>query len=371
MRYLTGLVFALVLASSSNAQMYNLLIGTYTKGKSEGIYVYRFNSQRGIFLPNPVSKVAAENPSYLVVSPDLKFVYAVNENDADNGTVSAFAFDKAKGELKLLNKQVSGSDPCYVTVDSTGRYVIVANYNEGISVFQTNANGSLKPRIQHIEHDGYGIIYERQDKSHVHSVVFSPDQKYVFAADLGNDRLYQYQFDAADATAPLQPADKPYIALPDGSGPRHLTFHPNGKYAYLLNELSGQIHVYRYNNGQMQEIQTAASTKTGDKFDKGSADIQLTPNSKFLYSSNRGKANDIAIFKVAQDGKLNESGHQPVNTHPRNFVIDPAGKFLLVASKDQNTIQVFSINPNYGLLEDTGNKIEVDMPVCLKFVPVQ
>ncbi len=370
MRYTLLLLFT-ILFSSSHSQIYNLIVGTYTKGKSEGIYVYRFNTQRGIFLPNVVSKVATENPSYLVVSADQKFVYAVNENSGDNGTISAFSFDKTKGELKLLNKQVSGSDPCYVTIDSTGKFVLAANYNGGISVFKTNADGSLQPRIQNIEHDGYGVIYERQDKSHVHSVAFSPDQKYVFAADLGNDRLYQYKFDPADTKSPLKPADNPYITLSDGSGPRHFTFHPNGKYAYLLNELSGQIHTYAYTNGQMQEMQTIASTTIGDKFQKGSADIHVTPNSKFLYSSNRGKANNIAIFKVAHDGKLNEGGHQPVNAHPRNFVVDPTGKFLLAASKDQNTIQVFAINPNYGLLEDTGVKLEVDMPVCLKFVPVK
>jgi 6-phosphogluconolactonase len=372
MKYLFTLLFILS-GLFANSQVYYLIVGTYTTGsKSEGIYIYKFNAGRGIVLPGS-KMVAAEDPSYLVVSPDQNFVYAVNSHkDGKEGEVSAFAFDKVKGELKLLNKQpTGGGNPCYVTTDSTGKFIAVANYDGGnLSIFSTNADGSLKPYTQLIQHEGYSVNYTRQDKPHVHCVEFSPDQKYLFATDLGTDRLYQYKFDPKN-TKPLTEAETPYQTLPDGSGPRHFTFHPNGKAAYLLNELSGTVTVYNYNNGQLTEVQSVNSTTAGDKNERGSADIHATTNGKFLYTSNRGKANDITIYKLSMEGKLNETGHQSVNDQPRNFVVDPSGKFLLVGSRTTGTIQIFSINPNFGLLEDTGNKIQVEMPACLKLVPVK
>ncbi|WP_207632832.1 lactonase family protein [Foetidibacter luteolus] len=366
-------LFFLMAAYGAQAQnpIYYLLVGTYTKNQKDGIYVYRFNPNRTE--ATLVSKTSGvENPSYLAVSKDQKFVYAVNENGNDQGAVSAFALDKKKGELVFLNKQPSNGDaPCYVSIDSSGKNVVVANYSGGnISVFKTNADGSLQPAVQNIAHDGYGVNVKRQEQPHVHSVVFSPDEKYLFSADLGNDRLYRYSFNASDAAAPLKDLDPPYYEIPDGSGPRHFTFHPNKKFAYLLNELSGQIIAYQYNDGALTEIQTIASDNTGGKDDKGSADIHVTPNGKFAYASNRGAANDITVYRVGSDGKLTEAEHKKVGLHPRNFMVDPTGRFLLVANKDSNLVQIFVINKNYGLLEDTGVTISVDQPVCLKMVPV-
>lgn len=364
----------LIIAFNSMAQnpIFYLLIGTYTKGKSEGIYVYRFNPNRGEF--TPISKIAASNPSYLAISKDQKYVYAVNENGGDTpGEVSAFAFDKTKGELKFLNKQPSGGDaPCYVSIDSTGKWIVVANYSGGnLSALKTNADGSLQPAAQTIGHEGYGVNVQRQEMPHVHSVVFSPDEQHLFSADLGNDRLYNYKFNPNEATNPLSDADPAYNELPDGSGPRHFIFHPNKKYAYVINELLGNIVAYQYDGGRLTEIQTISSTTAGDKNDRGSADIHITSDGKFLYASNRGQANDITIYKVQTDGKLVEVGHQAVGIHPRNFIIDPTNRFLLVANRDSNNIQVFVINKNYGLLTDTGTKIDIDMPVCLKMMPVK
>jgi 6-phosphogluconolactonase len=329
--------------------------------------VYKFNAQRGF--ATLVSKVAgSENASYMAVSPDQKFVYVVNEHNGKPGEVSAFSFDKTKGELKLLNKQLAGDAPCYISIDSTGKFIVIAEYGGGsIGVYKTNADGSIGPRVQTIQHEGYGIVYERQDKSHVHSVVFSPDQKYVFAADLGNDRLYQYKFNPNDAS-PLSPATTPYYSLPDGSGPRHFTFHPNGKTAYLLNELRGDIVVYNYANEQLQEVQTIVSATAGGEYEKGSADIHISPNEKFLFTSNRGKSNNISIYLLSKEGKLNKSGEAKVNEHPRNFTIDPSGKFLLVASKNNNTVQIFAINPNFGLLEEASQKLEIEQPVFLTII---
>ena len=370
------LVFCLLCTTMLYAQnpIQYLLVGTYTSsGKSEGIYVYRFNPNKTETTLMSVAK-GVQNPSYLAISKDQKFVYAVNENHGDNGgDVSAFALDKAKGELKFLNKQPSmGDDPCYVTVDSTGKNVIVANYSGGnVVVLKTNDDGSLQPVVQNIMHDGYGVNVQRQEMPHPHCAVLSPDEKFLFVANLGNDRLYRYAFNAKDATNPVTPLDPPYYVLPDNSGPRHFTFSANGKFAYLLNELSGTIVVYSYDNGNLTEIQTIASDVSAAKGDKASADIHPTADGRFLYTTNRITANEVAMFKMASDGKLAENGRQPVGGHPRNFMIDPSGRFLLVASRDANTIQIFIINKNFGILQDSGVKIDVPQPVCLKMVPVK
>lgn len=368
--FLALFLFAFSFVNAQNPIQY-LLVGTYTNsGKSEGIYVYRFNPNKNESTLISVAK-GVQNPSYLAISPDQKFVYAVNENDGENGgDISAFAFDKAKGELKFLNKQPSqGDNPAFVAIDSTGKNVIVANYSGGnLAVFKTNADGSLQPAAQIIRHEGYGVNVERQEMPHPHSVNFSPDQKFVFVPDLGNDRLYRYSFDP-NAAEPLQPSDPQYYTVPDNSGPRHMTFSPNGKYAYLLNELSGTIIVYAYDNGTLTEIQTVGTPDA--KGTKGSADIHISKDGRFLYTSNRGTSNNIAMYKVASDGKLAENGVQAVGQHPRNFMIDPSGRFLLVANRDANNIQIFVINKNFGILQDTNVKIDVPQPVCLKMMPVK
>ncbi|BAV08536.1 6-phosphogluconolactonase [Filimonas lacunae] len=349
-----------------------LLIGTNADGKDGGIFVYRFNPNKGE--ATLVSHTETGYPTYLAVSHDQKYVYAVNEYPGSNdGDVSAFALDKPKGQLTLLNKQTTaGASPCYVSVDSTGKNVVVANYNGGnLSLFKTGADGSLQPALQTIGHEGYGVNVQRQEMPHVHSVVFTPDEKFLFAPNLGNDRVYKYKFNATDATTPLTDGDPQYYTLEDGYGPRHITFSADGKYAYVMTELSSKLLVYENKDGQFTEIQSLPTAKVGDKNDMGGADIHITPNGKFLYVSIRGKANEIVIYKVNTDGKLLEVGHQPVGLHPRNFMIDPTGRFLLVANRDSNNVQIFIINKNYGLLEDTHTTIQVNKPVCLKMVPVK
>jgi len=373
------LLFALLLLSFSfvNAQnpIYYLLVGTYTTGgKSDGIYIYKYNPNRNE--ATPVGSVKTENPSFLAISKDQKYVYAVNENHGGDkgGDVSAFALDKKKGTLTFLNKQsTGGDDPCHVSIDSAGKNIIVSNYSGGnLSVFKTAADGSLQPYAQLIAHDGYGVNVKRQEMPHVHEAVLSPDQKYAFVADLGNDRLYRYSFSPDDATAPLKNMDPAYYEIPDGSGPRHIVFSPDKKYAYLISELAGNIIAYSYNSasGQLTQIQTLPSDITKTKDDKGSAEIDITPNGKFLYTSNRVTSNEIVAYKVNSDGTLLEVGRTPTGIHPRHFMIDPTGHFLLVANKDSNNIQIFVINKNYGLLEDTKVTIDVPNPVCLKMVPV-
>ncbi|MBS1628401.1 MAG: lactonase family protein [Bacteroidetes bacterium] len=345
-----------------------MLVGTYTSD----IHLYKFNFVLGT--ATPVSKISGlNNPSYLCVSSNGKYVYAVNEAAGSNGEVNAIAFNKTKGELKFINKVSSnGEAPCFVDIDSTGKWVSVANYSSGtLSIMKTNADGSLNESLQTIEHQGYGANVVRQSKPHVHCTIFSPDQKYLFSTDLGTDKIYQYPFNLTNEK-PLNEENVTTTDIADGSGPRHITFHPNKKFVYLINELKGDVVAYSYNNEKLTELQTIESDNTKSKEDKGSADIHITPNGQYLYTTNRGKANDITIYGVQSDGKLRLIGHQSTNgIHPRNFAIDPTGKYLLVANRDSNNIVVFTIIKSTGFLEANGQVIHVEKPVCIKMTDLK
>lgn len=350
-----------------DASMY-LLVGTYTQTKSNGIYVYQFDTISGY--SKYISVVKVENPSYLVVSNNEKYVYSVTENEDETSLVNAFSFNKQTGTLKLINSQpTGGAAPCFINIDSVGKHVITANYLGGnVSVFTTNEDGSLNPASQVINFSGKGINPDRQTQPHIHCVQFSPDQKYLFADDLGTDEIHKFDIQPSDSKF-LKIGKPAYFKVEDGSGPRHLEFHPDGKYAYLINELSGTIIAFDYKDGNLTQIQSILADTTNAQ---GSGDIHISPNGKFLYASNRLKNDGIAIFSINQeDGKLTKVGYQTTGLHPRNFIITPNGKYLLLASRDDNAIQIFEINTETGLLKDTYKNIELDMPVCLKFVSLQ
>ena len=347
-----------------------MLVGTYTSGSSAGIYVYRFDQETGTM--EYISEAKAVNPSYLAVSTDERFVYSVGESGRE-AVVYAFSFDKSAGQLTLLNSQpTNGAAPCYISVERAGRFVVTANYSGGnVSVFPLTTNGLLQPVAKVFEFKGTGPDTNRQDKPHLHCAVFSPDQRYLFAADLGSDQLHKF---TTSSTAPFLATGNPEAyKLEPGSGPRHLTFHPNGRFAYLINELSGKVTVFHYSDGQLEPVQYITSDTSEGAGGKGSADIHVSPDGKFLYASNRANTNNIAIFSINDaDGKLTVVGHQPTGRHPRNFIITPNGKFLLVANLNSNLIQVFEIDRKTGLLnEDTSKQITViDKPVCLKFIKI-
>lgn len=365
-----SVLFALLFVSAGAvAQNYYMFVGTYTKGNSEGIYVYRFNTNNaGVVL---LSTIKSENPSYLTISPNGNYLYAVNENDSA-GDVSSYVFDRGTGQLHLLNIQSSkGSDPCYITEDKTSKWVTVANYSSGSLVaLSVNPDGSLNPAAQFIQHSGSGADPQRQSKAHVHSTVLSPDQHFLYVADLGMDKLSIYHF-SPEKKIPLSSIKDSTVSLDPGTGPRHFVFHPSKPYAYLIGELSGTVDAFSYTSstGALKRLQRISSHPPGYKGQMGSADIRITPNGKFLYATNRGDANSIAIFSIDAAGKLHSKGFQSsLGVHPRNFMIDPTGRYLLVANRDTDNIVVFAINQQTGLLKNTGRQIKVPSPVCLKMV---
>lgn len=362
------LLFSFVLA---DAQEFYLFVGTYTTGKSKGIYVYRFNSLNGE--AQWVSSTdSSTNPSFLAISPNGRYVYAVNETGRENpGKVSAFSFDAATGKLQFINQQLSGGDdPCFISLHKSGKWAVVGNYSGGnLSALPIHTNGSLLPLAQTVQHYGSGANKQRQEKAHVHAAFFSPDFKHILSPDLGLDKIMVYQFNAA-AKKPLKAAPIPYAVSSPGSGPRHLTFHPNGRYVYLLEELSGTVKVYGYKGGILTSKQTIATHPANFKGQAGSADIHTSPDGKFLYASNRGEENNLAIFAIEQStGRLIAKGYQPIpGAGPRNFIIDPSGRYLLVANQRTNNIVIYKRDMTTGLLQQTLRQLEVPNPVCLQLL---
>lgn len=365
---ISALLFSLYSFSQTGDYDYYLLIGTYTSGKSEGIYVYKFNSLTGDF--KQTSKIWSSNPSYLAVSPDQRFIYSVNENQP--GGISSFSFDESTGKLTELNKQLSGGDhPCYITTDKTGKWIIAGNYTGGnLSVLPVKKDGSLEKAAQVINHKGSGANKARQEKPHVHATVFSPDGNYLFVPDLGIDKVMIYKFDSKNGK--LSAHSTPYVATQPGAGPRHFDFHPSGKYAYLMEELTGAVSVYTHKKGKLRFIQNISALPPDYKGPVGSADIHASPDGRFLYASNRGESNSIAIFSIdGNAGKLAFKGHQStLGRKPRNFSLTPGnGNFLLAANQDSDQVVIFKVDSE-GLLHDTGKRIQIPSPVCLKWIRI-
>lgn len=364
------LCFLLFISVSVRSQKYFLFIGTYSTSGSKGIYVYTFDAATGKaqWISNTEGVV---NPSYLAIAPGGKELYCCTETNTVNaGGISAFRFNRLTGTLSFINRQSSGGDnPAYVSIHKNGKWVIAGNYSGGsLSAFPVNADGSLQPYSQLIQQTGKGFNEKRQEKPHVHSTVFSPKGDYLFAADLGLDKVMIYKFNSS-RQQPMQPGKQPFIATAPGSGPRHFVFHPNKKYAYLIEEMGGDIVAYKYKKGRLEIMQQVATHGDTAKGEFGSADIHISPDGKFLYASNRGSENNIAIFSAGAGGKLTLKGLQSsMGTSPRNFTIDPSGKYLLVANQRTNNIVIFKRDATTGLLQYTGDQINIPEPVCLKMM---
>ncbi|ABC38890.1 hypothetical protein BTRA_3031 [Burkholderia thailandensis USAMRU Malaysia  len=364
--------------------VYNLLVGTYTGSGSDGIYVYRFDTDSG--RATPVSSAKTENPSYLVASRDGRHVYAVNELPGDagpasvRGGVSAFDFDAKTGALKFVNRVSSeGNDPCYLSLSPDGRYLVAANYSVAsdpggsFSVFPVEATGALGAAVLNVHHEGSGPVKGRQDGAHVHSTVFSPDGKYLFVQDLGVDKLYSYRYTPDGSRGLIGPTESRYTLVKAGSGPRHLVFSANGRFAYVTSELNASVDVYRYDDGRLAHVETVPMTAPGFAGKVGGGALHLSPDGRFLYATNRGDANDIVIYAVnAADGKLKLVGRQSsLGKTPREFAIDPSGKWLIVGNQDSDSVFVFRRDVASGRLEPNPAQIKIDKPVDFKFVPVQ
>ncbi|MEO6819514.1 MAG: lactonase family protein [Ginsengibacter sp.] len=345
---------------------YRLLVGTYTNtpAKSEGIYSYDFNDSTGNCRLLSITKNVI-NPSYLGLSPDGKFVYAVNES-GDASTVSTFKYDDHSGELQFLNKVASaGADPCYITVDN--KNVIVANYSSGsLAVFKRKEDGFLSPAYQIIKYHAKSIDPKgRQESSHAHMATFSPDHRFLLVVDLGGDLIYIYKY-RPGKEKPLKL--KRVVKTNAGSGPRHITFSPGSKYAYLVHEFEGLLSAFSYHSGKLNKIQEVETKPVNFAGKVDGAEILVSADGHFLYESNRGDLNTISIFKISNNGTLQlVETVSSLGKGPRSFTIDPTGKFLLVAHQYSNDVVIFNRDATTGRLTDSGKRVQVGAPVCLIF----
>ena len=355
-------------ALSRPSRELTLYIGTYTSTTSEGIYVYRMNSDTGEL--KKFSSIKSENPSFLTLDRSRRFLYAVNEvkefDGKASGAVSAYAIE-ATGKLKFLNQQASrGADPCYVTVDRRRGSLLVANYTGGnLALLPIRRNGSLAPVTDLKQHEGKGIK-EQQNGPHAHCIILDPAERYALAADLGIDKVMIYRFDPASRK--LLPGKQPFVSLKAGAGPRHLALHPNGRFLYVIDELDSTLTTLKYKAGTLTILDTVSTLPAGFSDVSYCADVHVSPSGKFLYGSNRGH-NSIVVFALdASTGKPTLVEH--VSTEgkwPRNFVIDPTGKFLLVANQHTDNVVVFKMDAQTGRLTPSGQSAQVPIPVCLRF----
>lgn len=355
--FLLTCLTVIVAGNSLSGQVTYVFLGSFNRDRAkDGIYVYALDTTSG-----KLTRVAAangvRNPSYLALSPGGRVVYACTDSKTPGaGSVSSFAFDPQHHTLTFLNSRSSGGEnPVYLTVDKSGKWLVNANYTEGgISVFPLGEDGTIGPMAQLVRHAGSSVHKDRQDRSHVHACVFPPGSDHVLSADLGADQVRCYVFDSA-CDEPLQTCEAVSVNCVPGSGPRHIRFHPNGKFAYCIEELSGTVSAYTYENGQLHGLQRTNTHPADVVSGYESADIQISPDGKFLYASNRGMENNIAVFSIGDEGTLQPVAYTPAGgTHPRNFSIDPTGRFLIVANVVSENVVVFKRDPATGCLQQTG-----------------
>ena len=346
---------------SENAEL-KLFIGTYTRNGSEGIYMANFNADKGV-LSDKKLVAKTSNPSFLAIDQDQKMVYAANENDS--GLVSSFRWNEEDQKLDLINQQPSyGAYPCYIDVNKTGDKLAVANYGTGNVAFYQISNGKLEDSATIRQHTGKGPNPNRQKGPHAHFSKFRPELNMIYTVDLGIDEVIAYTVNSGNFGEGFTA-----LKLNGGDGPRHLAFHPEKNQAFVINELSSTIVSASINQetGEFEAIDRISTIPEDYEGENSCADIHISKDGKYLYGSNRGH-NSIAIFAVADDGKLEGLGTVSVKGDwPRNFTLSPDGNFLLVANQRSNNIVVFNVNQDTGMLTPNGNEISIDSPVCLKF----
>ena len=368
--FITAIISSLAL-STVHAESLDVYFGTYTSGRnaSEGIYRSKLDTDTGE-LSAPALAAEAKNPSFIEIHPGGKFLYAVSES-GDAGTVSAYAINQDTKNLTLLNSRPSGgSGPCHVNIDRSAKNVLVTNYGSGsASVIPIAANGSLAKPTGFVQHEGSSVNPQRQKGPHAHSINLSPDNRFVFVADLGLDKIMIYKLDADKGT--IAANDPAFVKVRPGAGPRHFAFGADGKYAYVINELHGTVTAFAYEpaSGTLTEIQTITTLPDGFTGPRSCAEVRVHPSGKFLYGSNRGH-DSIAVYRIdPAKGTLTFVEHERAGIKtPRNFNIDPTGRFCLVANQDGNSVVVFRIDQKTGALEPTAHKISIARPVCIRFL---
>jgi len=360
--------------SQSRSDDHLLYVGTYTEDtKSEGIYLVRMDARSGK-LQRVGAVNAGANPSFLAIHPNGRVLYAVNEVDKQNGKptggVSAFAIATNTGELTRRNEQPSeGAAPCYVSVDRSGRVVLVANYNGGsIALFPIETDGSLAPTTHVVHHTGRGPNTERQEAPHAHCIVADPSNRFVLAADLGIDRVLVYRLDLEGKS--LRHVEGGDAVMRRGAGPRHLAFHPTLPLVFVANELDSTVASLRFDaeRGALSPLVARSTLPAGWTGANYPADIHIAPSGRTLYASNRGH-NSIAVFSVAEStGVLALEQVVPTDGDwPRNFALDPTGRWLLVANQRSDSVVVFGRDQKSGRLTPTLERIALPSPVCLRF----
>ena len=358
MKLKSVLIMLLSFIGAAQAQEVQMMfVGTYTDGGSKGIYSYRFNQETGE--AEVLDSLEMSNPSYLTISRSERLIYAVSETHDDKASLNVVRIAEDGGMRLLDTAPTQGMDPCYVA--ASGDLALTANYSGGsMSVFRLRQCGTLAELATKFPGATGGPDLMRQQTPHVHCACFAPDGKYVLATDFSADRILSFSIDGQDVRANGVAAD-----VSADSGPRHLIFSNDGRFAYLMSELSGKVTVFAYHEGRLEKLQEIVSDRVGAR---GGADIHLSPDGRFLYSSNRLKDEGIAIFAVdSQSGLLTSVGYQPTAAHPRQFNITTNGRFLLCCCRDSNKIQVFRRDTDTGLLTDTHQDISLSKPVCVQF----
>ncbi len=373
---LLGLVLALSLSSTHLRADHFVYFGTYTGAKSKGIYLSRMTDEGKLAPAELVAETA--NPTFLAAHPNGKFLYSIGEvskfGDKKAGSVSAYAIDRSTGKLTLLNSQSSGgTGPCHIDVDRAGKVVVVANYGGGsVQALPIKKDGSLGDPGTFIQHEGSSVNKGRQEGPHGHAIVIDPSQRFAVACDLGLDKVLVYKLNAGKAR--LTPNEPPFATVAPGSGPRHIAFRPDGKFAYVINEMLCTMTAFAWDSrrGTLKEIQTVSTVPGAVEKGFSTAEVYVHPSGKFVYGSNRGHHSIVAYASDPKSGKLTLIEHQ--NTQgktPRHFAIDPKGKYLLAENQDTHNVVVFRINPETGKLTLTDERLEVGSPVCAVFVPVK
>jgi 6-phosphogluconolactonase (cycloisomerase 2 family) len=382
-RFLPWLVLASGLTALSvqakSMTDYDVLVGAYTAGKSEGIYRYGFNTQTGQLDATPRQVIKSENPSWLTLSKDQRHLFAVNENGPGQtdvvGKVSSFAIDPKTHAVSFINQIDSkGEEPTHSNLSKDGRFLFVANYavhpdpGGSLAVVPVGKDGKLSPVVQTATHEASKVNPERQASSHVHAAVPTPDDKYLVAMDLGADKMFVFNYDHNQAQ-PLKPAKTPAVDLPPGSGPRHLLFSKDGKHAWLTMEMSAQVAVFDYRDGEFKRTQLVElANKQGQQY-RAAGGLHSSPDGKFLYVANRGEVNELLVFSINRNGQLKEIQRRSVEgKEPREFSFDPSGHFMLIANQKSNQIVTVRVDPKTGLLGETVQKIDFDSPSDFRFL---